>query len=80
MSRMLSGHWREHKRLLELVRMIRANASATTQVPTVEMLTAQTRSTLAAAMRGAECHLVEVPARMGPGPILDALRRERILG
>ena len=48
-------------------------------MPTVEMLTGQTQSTLAAAMRGAECHLVEVPARMGPKPILDALRRERIL-
>jgi hypothetical protein len=71
--------WREHKRLLELVRMIRANAADSTQVPTVESLTAETRSTLRAGLVEAERQVVEVPAAAGPDEILDALGRDGIL-
>ena len=78
-ERLTNVAWREHKRLLELVRMIRANATERTQVPTVEALTDQTREILRAGLRDAARHVVEVPGAAGPGEILDALHRDGIL-
>jgi len=71
--------WREHKRLLELVRMIRANAGPEIQVPTVEALTEETMDVLRAGLARAASYLVEVPATAGPDVILEALRRDGIL-
>lgn len=78
-ERLTNVAWREHKRLLELVRMIRANADDATQVPTVEALTEQTRSILRSGLADAARHVVEVPATAGPDEILDALARDGIL-
>lgn len=73
-ARLVDVAWREQKRLLEVLRLIRANSDLSMQYPTVDQLTHDMRSVLKAGLASADLWIVRVPARAEPPDILAGLR------
>jgi hypothetical protein len=63
---------REHKRLLEIVHLIRANADGEI-VPGTDDLLAETSRILERALGQAACHIVEAPIDVDPDRLLAAI-------
>ncbi len=73
-ARLLHVGWREHKRLLELLHMVSANAGTGVLIPTPDAFEEAERVAFGAAMGGARAYLARVPARASPDMIANALR------
>jgi hypothetical protein len=72
--RLVHVGWREHKRLLELLHMVAANADAGTVLPTPAALEEMLVDRLGVALGGARTYVARVPALASPDMIVSTLR------
>lgn len=73
-DRLIHVAWREQKRLIEIVHMIRANAPADSEYPTPGDLTESMRVVLDAGLQRARTFIARVPATAAPERLLTELR------